>query len=103
MGSCEERLAVTEHDRMQVDSILINQAEFGEAPGQAWASNLDLPVALGLQLADGTLKIILNKRGVGTNRLQRARDDPFSAASATPPRRPVPLRPIQGDRRPSNA
>src|SRR2546430_12745554 len=43
-----------------------------------------LPGALGLQLADRALKIILNKPGVGADRLQRARDDPFRLV---PPRR----------------
>ena len=37
-----------------------------------------------LQLADRGLKIILNKLGVGADRLQRARDDPFRLV---PPRR----------------
>src|SRR5262245_43216364 len=83
-GSGEIWLAVTKHDGVQVDSILINQAKFGEALRQGWASNFDLPVALGLQLADRSLKIILNKPGVGTDRLQRARDDPFLLV---PPRR----------------
>src|SRR3990172_4554860 len=83
-GSGEIWLAMTEHDGVQVDSILIDQAKFGEALRQAWASNFDLPVALGLQLADRALKIILNKPGVGADRLQRARDDPFRLV---PPRR----------------
>src|SRR5919199_446899 len=76
-GSGEIWFAVTKHDGVQVDSILINQAKFGEALRQGWASNFDLPVALGLQLADRALKIIPNKPGVGADRLQRARDDPF--------------------------
>jgi hypothetical protein len=29
---------VTKHDGVQVDSILINQAKFGEALCQAWAA-----------------------------------------------------------------
>src|SRR5690606_10946345 len=69
--------AVTKPDGMQVDSIFINQAKFGEALRQVRASHFDLPVALSLQLADRALKIILNKLGVGADRLQRARDDPF--------------------------
>src|SRR6185436_12530292 len=76
-GSGEIWLAVTKHDGVQVDSILIDQAKFGEALRQGRAGNFDLPVALGLQLADRALKIILNKPGVGADRLQRARDDPF--------------------------
>src|SRR5262245_51279010 len=83
-GSGEIWLAVTKHDGVQVDSILIDQAKFGEALRQAWASNFDLPVALGLQLADRALKIILDKPGIGADRLQRARDDPLRLL---PPRR----------------
>src|SRR6516164_1094193 len=83
-GSGEIWLAVTEHDGVQVDSILIDQAKFSEALRQVRASNFDLPVALGLQLADRALEIILNKPGVGADRLQRARDDPFRLV---PPRR----------------
>jgi len=71
-GSGEIWLAVTKHDGVQVDSILIDQAKFGEALRQARASNFDLPVALGLQLADSALKISLNKPGVGADRLLRA-------------------------------
>src|SRR5688572_12423039 len=83
-GSGEIWFAVAKHDGVQVDSILIDQAKFGEALRQLRASNFDLPVALGLQLADRALKIILNKPGVGADRLQRARDDPFRLV---PPRR----------------
>src|SRR5579884_1821837 len=83
-GSGEIWLAMTKHDGVQVDSVLIDQAKFGEALRQVRAGNFDLPVVLGLQLADHALKIILNKPGIGTNRLQRARDDPFRLV---PPRR----------------
>ena len=65
---------MTKHDRVQVDSILIDQAKCGQALRQAGASNFDLPVALGLQLAYRALEIVLNKPGVGADRLQRARD-----------------------------
>ena len=58
-GSGEIWLALTKYDGVQVDSILIDQAKFGEALRQVRASNFDLPVALGLQLADRGLKIIL--------------------------------------------
>src|SRR5437763_12585527 len=83
-GSGEIWLAVTKHDGVQVDSILIDQAKFGEALRQVRASHFDLPIALDLQLADRALKITLNKPGVGADRLQRARDDPFRLV---PPRR----------------
>src|SRR5262245_64444908 len=84
-GPGEVWLAVTKHDGVQVDSILIDQAKFGEASRQVRASNFDLPVALGLQLADRALKIILNKPGSGADRLQRAHDDPLRLRT---PRRP---------------
>src|SRR5881398_2119068 len=83
-GSGEIWLAVTKHDGVQVDSILIDQPKFGEALRQVRASNFDLPGTLRLQLADRALKIIFNKPGVGTDRLHRARDDPFGLV---PPRR----------------
>src|SRR5262245_27106498 len=71
-GSGEIWFAVTKHDGVQVDSILIDQAKSGDASRQVRASNFDLPVALGLQLADRALKIVLNKPGIGADRLQRA-------------------------------
>ena len=64
--------AMTKHDGMQVDSIFIDQAEFGQAVRQGRAGHFDLPVAPGLQLADRALEIIFNKPGVGAGRLQRA-------------------------------
>ena len=75
---------MTKHDGVQVDSILIDQAKCGQALRQVRASYFDLPVALGLQRADRALEIVLNKPGVGADRLQRARDDPFRLV---PPRR----------------
>ena len=51
-GSGEIWFAVTQYDRVQVDAILIDQAKFGEAVRQGRAGNLDLPVALGFQLAN---------------------------------------------------
>jgi hypothetical protein len=75
---------VTEDDGMQVDSIFIDQAKFGQAVRQVWASNFDLPVAFGLYPADRALETFLYELGVGADRLQRARDDPFRLV---PPRR----------------
>ena len=49
---------MTKHDGVQVDSILIDQTKFGEAVRQVRTGNFDLPVALGLQLADRGLKIV---------------------------------------------
>ena len=102
-GSGEVWRAVTKHDGVQVDPILIDEAKLGEASRQVRASNFDLPGALGLERADRAFEIIPNECGVGADRRQRARDDPISAASATPTRRRAPRHPIQDDRRPSNA
>ena len=63
--SSEIRLAVTKDDGMQVDSIFIDQAKFGEAVRQVRASDFDLPVAFGLQLADRGLKITLESLALG--------------------------------------
>ena len=69
-GSGEIWLAMTKHDGMQVDSILIDQAKSGEAARQIRAGNFDLPVALGLQLADRALEIVLDEPGIGADRPQ---------------------------------
>ena len=47
-GPREIWLAVTKHDGVWVDSILIDQTKFGEAVRQVRTGNFDLPVALGL-------------------------------------------------------
>jgi hypothetical protein len=83
-GPGEIGAALTEHDRVQVDPILVDQAKFGQASRQVRAGNFDLAVAPGLQLADCPLEIICDDRGIGTDRLERARDDPFRLP---PPRR----------------
>ena len=80
-GSGEIRLAVTQHDGVQVDSILINQTKFSQAFHQLWASNFDLPVTLGLQLEDRPLKITLNKFGVGADRPSASQPHPADLRS----------------------
>jgi hypothetical protein len=50
-GSGEIGRAVTQHNGVQVDSILIDQSKFGEAVRQLRARHSDLPVALRHQLA----------------------------------------------------
>ena len=59
--SVEIWFAAAKHNGVPVDSILINQAKFGEALRQIWACNFDLPVAIGLQCADRGIEIMLNK------------------------------------------
>src|ERR1700722_9720358 len=75
-GAGEERLAMTKHDGMDVESILINQTKVGQAPCQVWSGYADLPFQLSLQPADHRLEVILDECGVGSDRLQRARHNP---------------------------
>ena len=69
-GSGEIWLAVTQHDGVQVDAVLIDQAKFSEALRQVRASNFYLSVALGLQLAYRAFEITPYERGIGTDRLK---------------------------------
>ena len=64
-GSGEIGLALSQHDGVQVDSILVDQTERGEALRQVRTGNFDLSVALCLQRADRALKIMFYKRRVG--------------------------------------
>src|ERR1700722_17068084 len=73
----EEWLAVTKHDGMQVESILIDQTEIGEALRQLWSANVNLPGKLSLQPTYRRLKVISDEHGVGADRLQRVRYDPL--------------------------
>jgi hypothetical protein len=43
----EEWLAMTKHDGMDVESILINQIKVGQAPCQVGSGYVDLPIQLG--------------------------------------------------------
>jgi hypothetical protein len=54
-GAGEEWLAVTKHDRAEVESILINKTKVGQA---SWAS---------LQPSHHRLDVILDKWGVGAD------------------------------------
>ena len=76
--------AVTKHDRVQVNPIFIDQAEFGEAVCQDRAGHFDLPLLRRFQLADRLRKIVVNKLRIGPDRLQRSRNDPLPLV---PPRR----------------
>ena len=83
-GAREEWLAVTKHDRVQVEAILIDQTEISEALRQFGSGNVDLAGKLSLQPAYRRLEVTPEKRGVGAERLQRARYDPLRLV---PPRR----------------
>lgn len=68
----EEGLAGTQHDWVQVDSILINETEVRQASRQVRACNVNLAIKLSLQLADCRLEVVRDKGGVGADGLQRA-------------------------------
>src|ERR1700728_1000424 len=85
-GAGEEWFAATKHDGAQVKSILINKTKVGQASCQVWSGNCNLPNEPRLQPTYHRLDVILDKRGVGSDRLQRARHDPLRFA---PPRRRV--------------
>jgi hypothetical protein len=80
--SGEIRPAVAEHDRVQVDPMLIDQAEFGEASRQRWASNLDLAGALGLQLTDRALELTRNESALLGSGLGESGGAPVSRGPA---------------------
>ncbi len=88
----EEWRAATKHDRVEVEPILVDKTKLGQASRQVWSANVDLSTEPSLQPAYHRLDIIPDKRGVGSDRLQRARHDPFGWL-ATPPRSRVPPRP----------
>ena len=68
----EEWLAATKYDGTEVESILINKTKVGQASGQVWSGNVKLPNPLSLQPTHHRLDVILDKCGVGPDRLQRA-------------------------------
>src|SRR5476649_2240906 len=83
-GAGEEWLAATKHDRVQVESILIDKAKVGQASRQVWSRDVNLPNEPSLQPTYHRPEVIRDQGGVGADRLQRARHDPFRLA---PPRR----------------
>ena len=88
-GPGEERLAATQHDGAEVEPILVDEPKVGQTSRQLWSGNLDLPVEPGFQPTYKGLEVILDKCGVGADRLQRARHYPLRLAS--PHRREVAL------------
>ena len=85
-GAGKEWLAATKHDGMEVKPIFINQAKLGQTPGQLRSGDFDLAVEPGLQPAHRPLEVALEECGVGSDGLQRARNDPLWLA---PPHRRV--------------
>lgn len=93
----EERRTATEHDRVEVGSILIDKTRPGQASCQARSANINPPGEFGLRCAHRRLDVTRDKRRIGAARLQRTGHDPLRLA---PPRRSevalcrVPLRTV---------
>src|SRR5690348_14452844 len=66
-GSCEERLAVTEYDGMDVEPILVHEAEVTQASRQLRSGDFDFPGELRLQSPYRRLDVIREQRGVQTD------------------------------------
>src|SRR5262249_46986229 len=79
-GARKERLAAAQHDGVEVEAILINKTKVGQASRQVWSADCNLPNVLSLQPTNHRLEVILDKRSVRANRLQRTRHDPLLLA-----------------------
>jgi hypothetical protein len=58
---------VTEHDRAEIKSILINKTKVGQASRQVWSGDVNLPDEPGLKFAQHRPYIILDQRCVGAD------------------------------------
>ena len=76
----EEWRAATKNDGVEIEPILIDEAKVGQASRQARSGNGNLSIEAGLQVTHHRLDIILDKCGVGADRLRRARHDPLRLA-----------------------
>src|SRR5690348_3960134 len=63
-GTREKWLAVTQHDGMDIEPILVNEAEVAQASRQLRPGNFDLAGELGLQPSYYRLDVIRDQRGV---------------------------------------
>ena len=66
-GAGEEWLAATQHDGVEVESILIDKTKIGQASRQFWSGDFNLPDALSLQPPYHRLEVIPDERGVGAD------------------------------------
>ena len=66
-GAGEEWFAATKYDWMEVEPVLIDKTEVGQASCQFWSGNFNLPSELRLQPPYHRLEVIPDKPGVGTD------------------------------------
>src|SRR5581483_6795878 len=68
-GAGEEGLAATQHEGTEVESILVNKTKVGQASRELRSGNFDLPNSLSLEPTYHRRDVILDKCGVGSDRL----------------------------------
>ena len=68
-GTGEIGLALAEHDRVHVDAIFIDQAQFGETVRKLRPSHFNFPGEFGLQCADRAFDIIVDQCRIGAHRV----------------------------------
>src|SRR6516162_2045684 len=71
-GTGEVRLAATKHKRAEVEAILVDETEVGEAPREFGPGDIDFALDFRLQPAHERLDVASHERGVRANRLERA-------------------------------
>ena len=100
-GSGKIWFAVTKHDGVQVDSILIDQATFGEAVRQAGPATSISPPPPAFSSRIAASRSSSTSLAMGPTDFNE-RETTHFRWSATPTQRRVPLHPIRDDRRPNN-
>lgn len=73
----EKGCSMTEHDGVEVEPVGIDQPQFGQASRKPGTAHLDLSIEFGPHPADHRRDVIPDERGVGADRIQRARHDHF--------------------------
>lgn len=71
----EEWFAAAKHHGLEIKLILVN--EVGQACRQLRSGNFDHSIERSFQAAYCRLQVVLDERGIGADRRQRAGDDPF--------------------------
>src|SRR5271165_5534563 len=82
-------LAAAQHEWTQIKAIFVDQTKLSKTPRKLRPRNVDVAIDLRLQPRSERAHIIHHKRGIGANRLQRVRCNPFRLRA--PRRRKVAL------------
>src|SRR3954449_5763172 len=71
------RLSGAKHEGAEVETILVDETEVGEARRQGGPRDVDLTFDLFLQSADKNLDVLADESRIRADRLERTGDDPF--------------------------